>query len=68
MRRRTLPRDPRDVNSDGGAGANGGEEHSRLPCYVYDILMLTNKDQKYKSVELGDQLMRHRRHMRFGPK
>ena len=28
-----------------------------IPCYVFDIWMLTtNKDQKYKSVELGDQL------------
>ena len=29
---------------------------SRLPCYVFCICMLTNKYQKYNSVELGDQL------------
>ena len=29
---------------------------SRLPCYVFCICLLTYKDQKYKSVELGDQL------------
>ena len=29
---------------------------SRLPCYVFCICLLTNKYQKYKSVELGDQL------------
>ena len=29
---------------------------SRLPCYVFCICLSTNKDQKYKSVELGDQL------------
>ena len=39
---------------------------SRLPCYVFCIclltifilLFITNKYQKYKSVELGDQLSR----------
>ena len=30
---------------------------SRLPCYVFCICLLTNKDQKYKSVELGHQLI-----------
>ena len=30
---------------------------SRLPCYVFCICLLTNKYQKYKSVELGDQLL-----------
>ena len=29
---------------------------NRWPCYVFCICMLTNKYQKYKSVELGDQL------------
>ena len=29
---------------------------SKLPCYVFCICLLTNKYQKYKSVELGDQL------------
>ena len=29
---------------------------SRLPCYVFCICLFTNKYQKYKSVELGDQL------------
>ena len=29
---------------------------SRLLCYVFCICLLTNKYQKYKSVELGDQL------------
>ena len=29
---------------------------SRLPCYVFRICLLTNIYQKYKSVELGDQL------------
>ena len=29
---------------------------SRLPWYVFCICLLTNKYQKYKSVELGDQL------------
>ena len=29
---------------------------SRLPCYVFCICPLTYKYQKYKSVELGDQL------------
>ena len=33
---------------------------TRLPCYVFCICLLTytntNKEQKYKSVELGDQL------------
>ena len=33
---------------------------SRLPCYVFCICLLTYKYQKYKSVELGDQL--HHRH------
>ena len=28
----------------------------RLPCYVFCICLLTNKYQKYKSVELDDQL------------
>ena len=32
---------------------------SRLPCYVFRICLLTNKYQKYKSVELGDQLTSH---------
>ena len=32
------------------------ETPSRLPCYVFCICLLTNKYQKYKSVELGDQL------------
>ena len=30
---------------------------SRLPCYVFCICLSTNKYQKYKSVELGDQLI-----------
>ena len=34
--------------------------YSRLPCYVFCICMLTdmstNEYQKYKSIELGDQL------------
>ena len=34
---------------DGGWG-------SRLPCLVFCICMLTNKYQKYKLVDLGDQL------------
>ena len=33
---------------------------SRLPCYVFCICLLTNKYQKYKSVELGDQLLTRR--------
>ena len=28
----------------------------RLPCYVFSICLLTNRYQKYKSVEWGDQL------------
>ena len=28
---------------------------SRLPCYVFCICLLTNRYQKYKSVELADQ-------------
>ena len=35
---------------------DGWMDGSRLPCYVFCICMLTNKYQKYKSVELGDQL------------
>ena len=31
-------------------------QFSRLPCYVFCICPLTYKYQKYKSVELGDQL------------
>ena len=30
---------------------------SRLPCYVFCICLLTYKYQKYKSVELGGQLI-----------
>ena len=29
----------------------------KLPYYVFCICLLTNKYQKYKAVELGDQLM-----------
>ena len=40
---------------------NKVQEHfmySRLPCHVFCIgLLTTNKYQKYKSVELGDQLL-----------
>ena len=40
-------------------------EISRLPCYVFCICMLTNKYQKYKSVELGDQLKRYEKAIFF---
>ena len=38
---------------------------SRLPCYVFCICLLTNKNkyQKYKSVELGDELNHHHHHL-----
>ena len=35
------------------AGASGAD----YPCYVSFICMLTNKYQKYKPVELEDQLL-----------
>ena len=34
---------------------------SRLPCFVFYICLLTYKYHKYKSVELGDQLMQSMR-------
>ena len=35
----------------------GQSSPSRLPCYVFCIFLLTtNKNQKYKSAELGNQL------------
>ena len=41
---------------------------SRLPCYVFCICLLaTNKYQKYKSVELGDQLPLDKTRVRLTP-
>ena len=40
---------------------SSNDQPSRLPCYVFCICLLTtNKYQKYKSVELGDQLVLHK--------